>query len=147
MGTSVALFVVDSNTVISRQSGDTARFSDRYGRAGRRACAPNSVAVGPELVLHRHGDLDWIEADGYYARIWVGVRSHLLRQSLSQLERTLDAAQFVRVHRSALVNAARVASIRKTGLARCAAQLSTGTSVPLSRERKGELHQILRRRA
>jgi two-component system LytT family response regulator len=92
-------------------------------------------------------DIDWIEADGYYARIWVGVRSHLLRQSLSQLELTLDPAQFVRVHRSALVNTARVASIRKTGLARYAVQLNTGTVVPLSRERKGELHRALRRRA
>ncbi len=91
-------------------------------------------------------DIDWIEADGYYARIWVGVRSHLLRQSLSQLELTLDAAQFMRVHRSAIVNTARVASIRKTGLARYAVQLVTGTTVPLSRERKGELHRVLRRR-
>lgn len=91
-------------------------------------------------------DIDWIEADGYYARIWVGVRSHLLRQSLSQLELTLDPAQFVRVHRAAIVNTARVASIRKTGLARYSVQLTTGTAVPLSRERKGELHRILRGR-
>lgn len=89
-------------------------------------------------------DIDWIEADGYYSRIWVGVRSHLLRQSLSQLELTLDSAQFLRVHRSALVNVARVASIRKTGLARYAVRLSSGTVVPLSRERKGDLREALR---
>jgi two-component system LytT family response regulator len=122
---------------------------------------PPDVAVEPNdsharRILLRSGqssyyidtdDVDWVEADGYYARIWVGVRSHLLRQSLSQLELTLDPARFVRVHRSALVNVARVVSIRKTGLARYAVQLSTGTVVPLSRERKGELHQVLRRRA
>jgi len=132
-----------------------------HGVGDAIAPVPRNVTVEPEdsyarRILLRSGqhsyyidaaDIDWIEADGYYARIWVGVRSHLLRQSLSQLELTLDPAQFVRVHRSALVNAARVTSIRKTGLARYAAQLSTGTVVPLSRERKGELHRVLRRRA
>ena len=30
--------------------------------------------------------VSWIEADGYYARLWTGRRSHLVRQSLNALE-------------------------------------------------------------
>ena len=91
-------------------------------------------------------DIDWIESDNYYARIWTGVRSHLLRQSLSQLEASLNARQFVRVHRSAIVNVARVGDIRQTGIGRYAVMLRDGTQVPLSRDRKRALHEALRRR-
>ena len=91
-------------------------------------------------------DIDWIESDNYYARIWTGVRSHLLRQSLSQLEASLNVRQFVRVHRSAIVNVARVGDIRQTGIGRYAVMLRDGTQVPLSRDRKRALHEALRRR-
>jgi two-component system LytT family response regulator len=91
-------------------------------------------------------DIDWIESDNYYARIWTGVRSHLLRQSLSQLETSLDERQFVRVHRSAIVNVARVGDIRQMGIARHVVVLRDGTQVPLSRDRKRALHEALRKR-
>jgi len=91
-------------------------------------------------------DIDWIESDNYYARIWTGVRSHLLRQSLSQLETSLNARQFVRVHRSAIINVARVGDIRQTGIGRYVVVLRDGTQVPLSRDRKRALHEALRRR-
>jgi two-component system LytT family response regulator len=91
-------------------------------------------------------DIDWIESDKYYARIWTGVRSHLLRQSLSQLETSLDERQFVRVHRSAIVNVARVGDIRQKGIARHIVVLRDGTQVPLSRDRKRALHEALRQR-
>jgi len=91
-------------------------------------------------------DIDWIESDNYYARIWTGVRSHLLRQSLSQLETSLNARQFVRVHRSAIVNVSRVGDIRQTGIGRYVVVLRDGTQVPLSRDRKRALHEALRRR-
>ncbi len=90
-------------------------------------------------------DIDWIESDNYYARIWTGVRSHLLRQSLSQLETSLNARQFVRVHRSAIVNVSRVGDIRQTGIGRYVVVLQDGTQVPLSRDRKRALHEALRR--
>jgi two-component system LytT family response regulator len=89
-------------------------------------------------------DIDWIEADTYYARIWTGARSHLLRQSLSQLELVLDARQFVRVHRSAIVNVRKVREIGRAGLAKYSVRLLDGRQISLSRDRRRALHAALR---
>ena len=123
-------------------------------RVSQTHVVPAASDAGPlRRVLLRSGtksyyvdveDIDWIEADNYYARIWTGVRSHLLRQPLSQLEASLDARRFVRVHRSAIVNVSRVADIRQLGIGRYAAVLRDGTQVALSRDRKRALHEALR---
>ena len=91
-------------------------------------------------------DIDWIESDSYYARIWTGVRSHLLRQSLNQLETSLDRNHFVRVHRSAIVNVMRVSEVRQVGIGKYSVVLHDGTRVPLSRDRRTYLHGALRSR-
>jgi two-component system LytT family response regulator len=91
-------------------------------------------------------DIDWIESDAYYARIWTGVRSHLLRQSLSQLEAQLDTRQFVRVHRAAIVNVQRVKEIGRVGLGKYCVRLHDGRQIPLSRDRRRALHTALRTR-
>jgi two-component system LytT family response regulator len=88
-------------------------------------------------------DIDWIESDAYYARLWTGVRFHLVRQSLRQLEVRLDRRLFVRVHRTAIVNVTQVREIRSLGLARYAVVLHDGRQVALSRERRRMLHVAL----
>ncbi len=89
-------------------------------------------------------DIDWIEADTYYARIWTGVRSHLLRRSLAQLETLLDARHFVRVHRSAMVNVRKVREIGRVGLGKYCVRLHDGRQIPMSRDRRRDLHVALR---
>jgi two-component system, LytTR family, response regulator len=113
--------------------------------------AESSLPIG--RVLLRSGttsyyvdadDIDWIEADTYYARIWTGVRSHLLRQSLAQLETQLDSHQFVRVHRSAIVNVRMVREIGRVGLGKYCVRLHDGRQIPVSRDRRRALHSALR---
>ena len=53
-------------------------------------------------------DIDWIEAAGYYACVHAGAETHILRRSLSDLERDLGDEKFVRTHRSIIVNLDRV---------------------------------------
>ena len=131
-----------------KQSTSTAETPDESPATTSDAGPIRRVLLrsGPKSYYVDVGDIDWIESDNYYARIWTGVRSHLLRQSLSQLETSLDARHFVRVHRSAIVNVARVGDIRQTGIGRYVVVLRDGTQVPLSRDRKRALHEALRRR-
>ena len=51
------------------------------------------------LPLH---EIDWIEAADNYARLWIGTRGHLVRESLRELEGRARAHVFVRAHRRAL---------------------------------------------
>ncbi|HEX2851939.1 MAG TPA: LytTR family DNA-binding domain-containing protein [Opitutaceae bacterium] len=73
------------------------------------------------LVL-QPGEIDWLEADGDYVRLHVGGESHLTRATLTDMERRLRPAGFVRIHRSRLVNLSRVKELRP---------LSRGESVVL----------------
>lgn len=57
-------------------------------------------------------DIDWIEAEGNYARLHVGSREHELRETLTNLERKLNSRDFLRIHRSAIVNVHRIKEIR-----------------------------------
>jgi two-component system, LytTR family, response regulator len=60
-------------------------------------------------------DIEWIEAADYYCCLHVGTKTHMLRESIKQLEKKLDPAKFVRVHRSAIVNIDQVREIQREG--------------------------------
>lgn len=57
-------------------------------------------------------EIDWIEASDYCVTLHVAGREHVLRKSLDKLDQELSAQGFCRVHRSAIVNLARVQEIR-----------------------------------
>src|SRR5215831_20317837 len=59
------------------------------------------------IYFVRIHDIDWCEASGNYVRLHIGPQTHLVRGTMSHLESQLDAAQFVRIHRSAIVNVER----------------------------------------
>ena len=60
------------------------------------------------VVVLRPEEIDFIEAFGDYVRLHVGTESHLLRGTLTDMERKLEPEGFVRIHRSRLVNWSRV---------------------------------------
>ncbi|GGG93890.1 LytR/AlgR family response regulator transcription factor [Silvibacterium dinghuense] len=60
-------------------------------------------------------EIEWIEAADYYSCLHVGTRTLMLRETMKQLSETLDPKQFVRVHRSTIVNIAHVREILHGG--------------------------------
>jgi len=64
-----------------------------------------------QVLFLKISEIDWIEAADYYACLHVGSKTHLLRRSMSELERDLDPAAFCRIHRSTIVNLERVRSL------------------------------------
>jgi hypothetical protein len=84
------------------------------------ALAPESPAPVERFAVRQRGgseivvevaDIDWIEASGNYAILHVGAETFEIRSSLSKLESELDAKRFVRVHKSHVVNIARVTEV------------------------------------
>ncbi len=100
-------------------------------------------AATGDLVLDAN-EIDWIEADDYYAIIHSRSRRHLVRESLASLEHRLDANRFVRVHRCAIVNLDRVRELHKRPGASFLV-LSGGGRVPVSRRRCEDVNEKLRR--
>jgi two-component system LytT family response regulator len=60
------------------------------------------------VIVLRPEEIDFVEAWGDYVRLRVGAETHVLRGTLTQMERKLAAQGFVRIHRSRLVNWQRV---------------------------------------
>jgi two-component system, LytTR family, response regulator len=97
-----------------------------------------------EIVLDA-SEIDWIQAEDYYAAIYALGKRHLIRESLASLDERLDPACFVRVHRSAIVRLDRVRELRSTGLGEGIIVLRDGTRVPVSRRRREQVAEVLRR--
>ena len=97
---------------------DDARFGRALSRAKDRLAhyMPQRPRPVERLVVKSRGqvlflsvsDIDWIEAASYYACLHVGSDTHLLRRTLSELERDLGDGTFIRIHRSIIVNVERI---------------------------------------
>jgi two-component system LytT family response regulator len=61
-----------------------------------------------EVLFLNVADIDWIEAVGYYACLHIGSDTHLLRRTLLDLVRDLNQEEFMRIHRSIIVNLDRI---------------------------------------
>jgi two-component system LytT family response regulator len=78
-------------------------------------------------------DVDWIEAADNYARVHTARGRYLVREPIKSLERKLNPRRFARVHRSAIVNLARVRELQPMFGGEYVIILSTGTKLTLSR--------------
>jgi two-component system LytT family response regulator len=78
-------------------------------------------------------DIDWIEAADYYTCLHVGTKTHLLRRSMAELEQELDPAVFCRIHRSSIVNIARVERLKLNPEGEYEVMLKHGVRLRLSR--------------
>ncbi|MGH7618825.1 MAG: LytR/AlgR family response regulator transcription factor [Gemmatimonadaceae bacterium] len=87
--------------------------------------------------------IDWIAAEDCYSRVFVDRASFLLRRTLGAIERQLDPREFVRTHRSAIVNARRVADVSTGPDGDTTLVLSSGTIVPVSQRRRSTVLRAL----
>jgi two-component system, LytTR family, response regulator len=130
---------------------DDARFGRALNRAKERLAhhlAAKPRAAG-RLVVRSQGqvlflkpaDIDWIEAAGYYACLHVGGDTHVLRRSLSDLERDLDTEIFLRIHRSIIVNLDRVRGLELQAEGDYEVVLSSNARLRLSRRYRKRLQE------
>jgi two-component system LytT family response regulator len=78
-------------------------------------------------------DILWLEADGNYIELHVPGRTHLIRDTLQNLEHQLDPARFLRIGRSIMVHLPSVRSIRSLGRGSAVAILSDGAKLHIQR--------------
>ena len=92
-----------------------------------------TVRTGDVLSVYKAAEIDWIEADEYYAKLHIGGRVHMVRQTMHALEEQLPAAQFVRIHRSTIVNLDRIAALEPMFQGDYTVILTDGTRLRMSR--------------
>lgn len=123
---------------------DAARYRalDVPPDAGRSVHVDRLVArVGERDVIIPVGEVELITADDVYAAVHAWRRRYLVRTPLDELERLLAPDRFLRVHRSYIVPVASVVAVRRRGSG-VVLELRNGSTVPVSRRRRGELARL-----
>jgi two-component system LytT family response regulator len=103
------------------------------------------IKVSGRVVLLKVAEIDFIEADGNYAKLHVGRQKHLLREKMHDLEGQLDPDKFVRIHRSVIVNLDRIKEMHPHFNGDYIVVLETGKQLRLSRSRRENLIHRLHR--
>ncbi len=85
------------------------------------------------IYFVRTRDIDWCEAAGNYVRLHVGAQTHLVRGTMAHIESQLDPAQFVRIHRSTIVNVDRIQELQSSFGGEYVVLLHDKTRLTLSR--------------
>jgi len=130
-----------------------ARALDRARLRRRPLAVPSSPADPastadlwvPDRTGHRRvpiAAIDWIEAARDYVLLHTAERSHMLRITMTDLERKLAGTAMVRVHRSAFVRPERVARIGRSGRT-AVLVLTDGTSIQVGPSYLDRLDRIL----
>lgn len=95
------------------------------------------------LYAVRVDDIDWIEAAGHYLEVHAGGRPHLIREAIGTLERRLDPATFVRIHRSTIVNVERIRDLQPSFHGEYRVTLLDGHRLRCSRPYAARLTSVL----
>jgi len=121
-----------------------ARAKDRLaGNPQRRAITRIAVRNRGQTLFLNVSEIDWIEAANYYACLHVGSATHIVRRTLLELERDLDADRFLRIHRSIIVNRDKVTGLELQSNGEYEVVLGSKTRLRLSRRFRKRVQDIL----
>jgi two-component system LytT family response regulator len=103
------------------------------------------IKMNGHVFFVKVDEIDWLEAEGNYVRLHAGKESYLLRDTISALESQLDPKQFLRVHRSAIVNIDRIQELQPWFHGEYRIILREGVQLTLSRSYREKLQELLGR--
>jgi two-component system LytT family response regulator len=129
------------------------RQLDRLGESLRAALEAAQRPGGLErIVLKSAGrisflsvdEIDWIEAADNYVQLHAGRETHLVHGTLGKLEASLDPEKFLRVHRSVIVNLARIRTLEPLFHGEYRIVLDSGDEVTSGRTYRDRLERLVK---
>jgi len=113
---------------------------DARGAGDLRGDAPLAIRDGQRVVRVPPADICWIDAAGDYLCVHTtDGETHVVRATMREIEQRLDPRRFPRIHRSIIVNAARVTSLRPHLNGEYFLTLDSGQELKLSRSYRDRL--------
>jgi two-component system, LytTR family, response regulator len=127
-------------------------------RAEKNAQAANGASQSPSgsgdrLAFKSRGvikfvavqDIQWVEAQGNYMRISFRGETHLIRETMANMVARLEGAQFIRIHRSRLVNLRFIREIQAwSGNRQSMVMMQDGSEFPLSRGCRKHVRHLIK---
>jgi two-component system LytT family response regulator len=130
-------------------------------RSGSRATEARVLAVLERIAsqpayLHRiavrgaggtsfvdQKDIDWLKAAENYVELHVGPACHLVEATMAEIAKRLDPARFVRIHRSVIVNVARIRTVRPASHSEYLVTLTGGTQLRSGRTYRETMQRLI----
>ncbi|HEY6253681.1 MAG TPA: LytTR family DNA-binding domain-containing protein [Candidatus Angelobacter sp.] len=113
----------------------------------KRRKTPNyerlSFKSGSKIMVVRSTWIEWIEAQGDYVMVHAQKSSHLVRETMSAMEKRLDPRRFARIHRSVIVNLDCIRELRPLWSGDYRVCLHNGTELTLSRNYRSAVRDNL----
>jgi two-component system LytT family response regulator len=103
------------------------------------------LKTGSDLHFIAPSDIIWVEAQADFVKVHTSGASQLVRETLQSFEQRVDAAKFLRIHRSSLVNLDHVKKVTPALYGDYTVLMSDGAKLRLSRKNRGRLKQLIAR--
>ncbi len=101
------------------------------------------IKTGGRVIFLNCDEIDWLEAAANYVKINAGKQSYLLRKGIGEIADRLDPTQFVRIHRSTIVNVERIKELQPVNSGEYIVVLKDGKELSCSRGYRAGLQQLI----
>ena len=108
-------------------------------RLARKEHAKLAIRDGGRTTWVRQEDIEWVDAAGDYMCVHALGETHIMRKTMKELEKALDADFLQRIHRSTIVNVRCVREMQSHINGEYFLTLESGHTVKLSRTYKDKL--------
>jgi two-component system, LytTR family, response regulator len=134
--------------LLKTKDGEAAHHILRYlSEAGMHSSAHRRLIVrtGGRVVFLSFDEIDWVEAAANYVRIYIGKQAYSLRKGIGEIAERLDSAQFIRIHRSVIVNVHKIKEVQPVNSGEYIVVLKDGKELPCSRGYRSGLQELVDR--
>lgn len=111
--------------------------------AERRGLKRFPIKSSGRTVFLQLDEIDYLEAAGNYVRLHTGMQEYLTRDTMSAFESRLSDSDFVRIHRSVIVNRKRIKELRPWFTGEYVVILTSGKELTLSRGYRDRLPLLM----
>ena len=101
------------------------------------------IKAGGRVTFLKTEEIDWIEAAGNYIRLYIGKDSHLLRETMNNIQTKLDPEKFLRIHRSTILKIDRIKELQPWYHGEYFVTLENGKQLTSSRSYRHQLSKLL----
>jgi two-component system LytT family response regulator len=142
------------HTAIERTRGELLRAHDRQlthrildllaeTRTGLQTERRLVVKTAGRVVLVNMDEIDWVEAAGNYVELKTSSGTYMLREGIGRLSERLDPDQFVRIHRSIIVNVRKIKELQPCNRGEYMVVLRDGKQLSCSRGYRAKLQELI----
>ncbi len=128
---------------IQKQISDLQNSLTDYINAGKKFITRMLIKGNDAYSFLNLNDITWFEADSDYVKIHAKGKSYLKNISLNELEKKLDPAVFIRIHRSTIVNISYIKEMKPYFNGEYYLYLTGGEKLKLSRSYKDKIRLII----